>query len=287
MKGLFIGLASDDPASSPNLSVATAGDVLRLRARVYNFSLADMPLGSKVRVRFYGQLYDGALGRLSGDGFLIGEDSIAPIPAFKSNANGGTLPNWAFASTTFDTTPYSGQLLVFWVVAWGEDAGGTLLAEQTGHGLTQNPAGLSFTQITDVPVEGYSNNVGMFGVYTPFAVLSRNHSEAADTELLAPGDLQVEASPVTAANGFSDVTVTIHNAGNGFLAEPVVLYDGDPDNGGTVFEVQQVPYVKRGETYRMHTHLRPQSKGVHTIYARVGSADSGGSITALTSLMVP
>jgi len=161
MKGLYIGQATDDPRSSPMLSVATAGDVLRLQARVYNFSVADMPSGSSAHVRFYGQEYDSRTASLIGNGFLIGETNIGTIPGFNSPSNQGKLPNWKLATTTFDTSKYSGKFLVFWVVVWGTDADGNLMEEQEGHGFTQDPGKLTFEQITDVPVEEYSNNVGM------------------------------------------------------------------------------------------------------------------------------
>ena len=82
------------------------------------------------------------------------------MSAIPSNANQGTLPNWALASTTFDTTHDSGKQLVFWIVAWGVDDSGKMIAEQAGHGLTQDPQELSSTQITDALIENYSNNVG-------------------------------------------------------------------------------------------------------------------------------
>jgi hypothetical protein len=112
-------------------------------------------------------------------------------------------------------------------------------------------------------------------------------NEAADTEQLPAGDVLVETTPVRHVNGLSNITVTIHNESNGFLAEPVVFYDGDPAAGGQVFEVQQIPYVRKGDTYVMHTHLRPQSEGQHNIYVRVGTPGSGASTTVLTSLNVP
>ena len=37
--------------------MAPVGESLQLQARVYNYSLADMPSGTTVHVRFYGQAW--------------------------------------------------------------------------------------------------------------------------------------------------------------------------------------------------------------------------------------
>jgi hypothetical protein len=296
MKGFYIGKASDDPDSSPNLSVANTGDVLRLQVRVYNFSVADMPSGSVVHVRFYGQAYDAAAASLKGDGFFIGEDVIGPIPGFNSVNLGdrGTLPNWKMASTLFDTTNYSGEFLVFWVVAWGEDSSGNLLAEQEGHGLTQNPSDLGIAQITDVPVEDYSNNVGMYDTYDPFFVIPKTNNATGtqavhgDVTELGANDVLVEATPVTGTKDRSVITVTIHNNTRGHLSsEPVVFYDGDPADGAKPFDFQRIPYLEKDGTYALRTFLRPETSGNHNIYVRVGWKGHAAPNLALTTLAVP
>jgi hypothetical protein len=109
--------------------------------------------------------------------FLIGEAKHDPIPPF-SDSPGAPL-NWVIVHTPtpFDTTPYSGKSLVFWVVVWMQDANGNLVPEIQGHGLTSVPGQL--TSLADVPVEmatdtqrnpvSYSNNVGLYHV--SFSVL--------------------------------------------------------------------------------------------------------------------
>ena len=57
MRGFFISNATH-PGQGPQLETARAGDKLSLQARVYNYSLASMDPGAKVRVRFYGMEWD-------------------------------------------------------------------------------------------------------------------------------------------------------------------------------------------------------------------------------------
>jgi hypothetical protein len=99
------------------LEQANAGDVLTLQARVYNYSLAPMPTGSQVHVRFYFQPMNGTVP--AGDSVLIGEQELDPIPPFNDDANAS--PNWVLASTTFDTsqcdqTKNGDAYVMFWVV---------------------------------------------------------------------------------------------------------------------------------------------------------------------------
>ena len=205
--------------------------------------------------------------------FLIGEDKIGAIPGFNSKSNQGALPNWSLPSTTFDTTNYSGKFLVFWAVVWAEDATGNLLAEQERHGLKEKRSGMSFKQITDAPVEKYSNNVGMYDAYTPFFVAPKlsvsaaaTNSPAGDTRLLRANDVLVEASPA-GRNQRSWVTVTTHNTTGGDLhAEPVVFYDVTPRTAarhliGNAFHLshKMVPMLCAPSSYRKQAETTPSS----------------------------
>ena len=154
MKGLYITPAGASGQGS-QIVQATAGDAISLQARVYNYSLVDMPPGSTVHVRFYGQPWDETRATSPGPAFVINEVILTnPIPGF-----GGQEPNWVLAGTTLDTTTYANQYLIFWVVVWMEQ-NGKLVPETTGHGLTAIPGPTAAP--TAVAIERYSNNVGFY-----------------------------------------------------------------------------------------------------------------------------
>jgi hypothetical protein len=179
LRGFFI-TSADTPGSL--LQSAEAGDKITLGARVYNYSLKDMKSGEKVHVRFYGQQVDPGNYRAIGNSFLIGETTLSD-PAFPSVFNGPicpfnidtACPNWTIAwldiNKPFDTTPYSDKHLIFWVIAWMEDAKGQLVQELDNHGLTKLPP-TSLASLMDAVSleEAYSNNVGYFKF--PFSVFS-------------------------------------------------------------------------------------------------------------------
>ena len=280
MKGLFI---TQSDGKGPQRSIATAGDTVLLQARVYNFSLADMTPTTTIHVRFYGQEYENA--QLIGDSFLIGETSIGPIPGFNSASTQGEAPNWALASHPFDTSAYADKHLVFWVVVWAEDGQGNLMPELEGHGLTANPRSSSFTQITQVPTEDYSNNVGLYGTYTPFFVAPKQQAlaeaRAAPGQLVVAG-IELAADHVLLLEQRNTVTVTVQNtAGTPLAAVPVVFYDGDPQRGGKVFDVQHIPRLRANASYALRTFFRPTTCGDHRIFVRAGHTTASSDMEAL------
>jgi hypothetical protein len=280
MKGLFI---SEADGKGPQRSIATAGDTVLLQARVYNFSLADMAPATTIHVRFYGQEYENA--QLIGDSFLIGETSIGAIPGFKSKSTQGEAPNWALASHPFDTSAYADKHLVFWVVVWAEDGERNLMPELEGHGLTANPRSSSFTQITQVPTEDYSNNVGLYGTYTPFFVAPKQQAlaeaRAAPGQLVLAG-IEVAADHVLLLEERNTVTVKVQNtAGTPLAAVPVVFYDGDPQQGGRVFDVQRIPRLRANASHALRTFFIPTTCGDHRIFVRAGHITASSDMEAL------
>lgn len=160
MRGFYVTPAETSGASTqPQMAQLTQGEAVRLNARVYNYSLANMPTGSQVKVRFYGQPWDVKTNKPVGQSFLIEERAYDRIPGF------GHSPsefNWIMAEAQFDPSPYVNQDLVFWMLAWMEDVAGEKVAEVAGHGLTGTAAPGALNNIQEVPIEKYSNNVGMY-----------------------------------------------------------------------------------------------------------------------------
>ena len=180
IKGLFITPA--DTVVGPQLISTTAGDVIQLRVRVYNYSLVDMASGTAVRVRFYGQPLDHTQHQFMGNSFLIGEETLNPIPGFNTDT-GGDAPNWVFARATFDTSNYANTYLVFWVVVWMEN-NGQLVSEIEGHGLQSIPD-TNVTSIAQIPIENFSNNVGFYK--QPFFVAPKPSTPLADAAVGSAG----------------------------------------------------------------------------------------------------
>ena len=282
MKGFFINKKSSP--GGPNLAEATAGDQLTLSARVYNYSLADTT--GLVHVRFYGQRYCSSggteascqsgnsscnAGTLCGNSFYIGESQIPAIAGFK--ADGGNDPNWKLTSVDFDTSNYARSNLVFWVVAWMEDGSGNLVPEMPGHGLKQNPA-VNLAQISDVPIEDYSNNVGMYGVHQQFYILPKTTSLGAEASGGKLQNIAISVDSQAPLGQRAKIVANLQAAGASVGNVNIAYYDGDPAKGGILLDVQKIANIESGERYYHRSFFTPQSCGPHTLYATAWTAGS-------------
>ena len=250
---------------------ATAGDVIQLQARVYNYSLADMPDGTRVHARFYAQRWDNTTHDFDGQAFVINELTLDPIPGFNSTANEGKNPNWVFAATTFDTAAHSDSYLVFWVLVWME-LNGQLVPEVEGHGLTALPG--PATEPVDVAIEPYSNNVGFYR--QPFFVAPRTTASRHAPDSV--GKLDVDRGTVSPArvSVFEKATVAARLAVDGAPVEPVLLlfFSEDPAHGGEPFDAELVSHIRAGDVYVARVKFQPVTCGAHTIVvaAHAGTA---------------
>lgn len=285
MRGFFITNALS-PGQGPQLGKATAGDKLQLEARVYNYSLKPMPVGSKVHARFYLQPWDTGSEKPAGASILIGEDELDPIPPF--DTTDGAPLNWSKAHVTFDTTPYSNQTFTFWVVAWAQDENGKMIVEIPGHGLTSIPGVLK--SLADVRTEAYSNNVGfykyLFYVIPSTPALTAAGAQA--THSFSSISHPRVSSPYTKLG--TDVTVSAPlSVVTDATDETIFFYDGDPKANGEIFEMQIAPHVSPDKAFLAEGVYHPRTCGAHDLYivANQGTHDevvsTAGRVTVVCS----
>jgi len=261
MRGLFI-TGEESPGKGPQLEVANAGDKLRLQARVYNYSFKAMTSDTRVRARFYGMPWNTENNTPAGESFLIGEDVLPPIPPF-NDAPGAPL-NWVLANTTFDTTKYGNKHLVFWVVVWMQDRNG-LVGEMPGHGLELLPGELK--EIGDVKIEEYSNNVGLYRA--PFFVFP--NAPRAGAVAGAPG-LKLDSVKTTVRQvkheESVEVAAMLETGDQEIGGLTVYFYDGDPQDGGRVFDVERISHIRANGKHQARTRFKSDDCGLYRIFVR-------------------
>ncbi len=314
MKGLFI--TPEDTFNGPQLTTANEGDVLRLTARVHNYSLVDMDDPSLtqpadvVKVQFFAQEWcavnDGSctLHEFIGPWFFLGETNIGPIPGVNSTQTGNPV-NHALGSITWGTgidtqkptfgcgqsgskTDCGGKYLKFWVVTWMEDASGNLVAEYKEHGLSALPPN-NLKAIADFPIEAISNNAGLY--QQEFFVCP------ADVACPTPDTTDTVVAPASAL--LSDVSVsrkrvkrhqpvhvsaTLTTDAHGVGPVHIFYYDGAPDQDGVLLDVEQIPYISADSQYVSRIEIRPGTSGLRDIHAVVHH--SGVSQVSSTQLNV-
>jgi hypothetical protein len=281
MRGFFISNANS-PGQGPQLEQAKAGDVLTLQARVYNYSLAPMPDGSKVHVRFYFQPWKGTVP--VGESVLIGEPELDPIPPF--NDVTGAPSNWVLASTTFDTSKYdqtkAGDVYVaFWVVVWIQ-TGNAIVPEMPDHGLTGIPGSLNSladaAQLEQIASDknSYDNNVGFYK--SAFYIAANNNGVGAPppaaTGLIEVGKVDVSARSFTPHDTIA-VSATLSTSGAPVSGITAAFYDGDPQQGGRRFGVERVAYIAADTSYDVAATYRTNACAAHQLFVVLNEGKAG------------
>jgi len=221
------------------------------------------------------------------------------------------LDNISLATTSYvvpqgdecDEVSCEGAYYAYWATVWAEDTGGNVVGELPGHGLGAltfgafNPDTL-YEFISDVPLEEvtfddepatFSNNVGMYKqvfAIVPDAdtgnLLGATVGSAAADPL--PGTLQFHTLEVSSMAPSVGETVVV-SARVGSLLRPtpgatVVFSDGDPDNGGEVFDVEMLPHIRGNDSHLSHVNYTPGTCGPHEIFVDI----SAGSFTERQSV---
>jgi hypothetical protein len=194
------------------------------------------------------------------------------------------------AQTTFDTTPYASRYLVFWVIVWMQDPQGRLVDEMPRHGLnsgkvpcpssTQSPSCSAVNSLKDAHEiscgnddKCFSNNVGFYKF--PFYVHPAGSTALLESAPLPPGPVRlgpVQLSSDRVVRGQSvKVTTSVIAPGDAVPGATVRFYDGDPNDGGTLFDVERVAHIRANDDHHVGVLFRPKTCGFHSIFAVVGS----------------
>ena len=320
IKGLFV--TPGQSTNGPQITNATVGGTVTLRVRVYNYSVQSasmLPAGTKVRVQFYAQPWNGILGQFANqtnnpnafaNAVFIGEDLLPPIPGFCGGVTdptdpctgaGQTISNWVFAQTTWNTSSLqSNSYWKFWVVTWLEN-NGQMMPELAGHGLPastlgkclgkpgvacfQNIGDVAVASVRDMDFETYSNNFGYYNqVFTIFPVSIAGESSSGTLSL---DEVQSSQGNVLLRDQPARIEAHHHATGHHYDNVLAIYYDGDPDKGGIQYDLEYIPRIGAEDTYVNPGNYAPKSCGVHHLYVRTIPLDgSAASVTASTTVNV-
>jgi hypothetical protein len=249
MKGLFF-LDSDGKPFGYSIE---EGEHVTVQVRVYNYSFVDVV--DEVEVKIEAQE---KTGDTWGHRFEVGTATIpsiegSSIKGFMSSSASPPEPNWEYASVTFDTTGRADKYYRFWVTVdpslWVTVDPGNKIQEITGHDTGDK----------------YANNEGYFGI--PLYVTAQSGS----TESIPEGDLFHEVIAIsndTPVKGEEVmISATVSTLERDFRHVSVCFYDGDPDEGGELFDIELIPYIVAGGSYTVSVPYKTYGKvGIHEIY---------------------
>ncbi len=306
MRGLFITVGG---LTGNQRTTAGINDQIFLQARVHNFSFVSLNDKVLPYVQFYAQQINPSfdadhniLGHTYiGTGVPIG-DKVEALPStYTPPLSGWSVhkDNFAMATTSFKPSSEAfpeNSYWIFWVVVWPENEDGSLAMERPGHGLANSfdPA-VIYPYITDVPLETvqvngntriYSNNVGLFKQV--FAIVGDDPVPDA----LSPSTARLEVGPIFVTpefprpRGRAEVFSHVRSHGAATPGMSVHLSEGDPDNGGRIFDVEQLAHIYGDDDHIVHVSYSPSRCGTHDISVEV-FAGGGLNHESHTSVVVP
>jgi hypothetical protein len=222
------------------------GKPVTVKVRVYNYSFVDVV--NEVEVKIEARAREKTSDPW-GDRFEVGTATIpsiegSSIKGFMSSSASPPEPNWKYASVTFDTTDRAGKYYQFWVTVDPDDK----IDELTGHDNE----------------EEYKNNEGYFGislyVEETSGLLAPPEGDLFHEKMFLSSDTPQEGEEVMVS---SKISATERD----FRHVTVDFYDGDPDEGGKLFDLELIPYIVANSSYLVSVPWNTHGKvGTHEIY---------------------
>jgi hypothetical protein len=126
--------------------------------------------------------------------------------------------------------------------------------------------------------ESYSNNVGFykfaFQILPPPTTVALAAPDAAEAARQQPavkvGNVKVSRRKISPGDALQ-VGTTLHTGATAVQGGATVLfYDGDPEQGGTLFDVERLGHLRANDTYDVHVPFRSNVCGQHRLFMTVG-----------------
>ena len=267
-------------ASTNNLGVdLPMGQQLYIQCRIYNYSF--LPLPSGVKVRFLYAPYNPQPGQISeGTPVEIGTVTTGPIPGWSSAGD----PNWVWAKVLWDTSAIAAPSATDNYVIRVQLDPDQAIDEVHDDG---DPAG---------------NNSGRYEV--ALVDPSQIESSSSLSTGAGTGAIRIASCDITVPQDSLSVSKNRVAPGEQVLVNASVLlsgtskkralvrvgfYDGDPAQGGKLFDLCQIPLLTPGVPRAVQGVYRPATSGRHVLYVKVlsepGNRENGQ--TASVPVMVP
>jgi hypothetical protein len=162
-------------------------------------------------------------------------------------------------------------------VAWAE-VNGNLVAEIPGHGLTSLASTTPYNSLADVATEPYSNNLGYYNqeFTVPAAPNTSSTAKPKIKPILVLSNLSLRDGAKALRDEPAPILAKLRSTGTDIAAN-VFYYDGNPDNGGELFDIQKIGRIPSGNGYIDKASFTPKTCGPHRIFARAVPLD--GSIS--------
>ncbi|MCK5431910.1 MAG: hypothetical protein KAJ03_04160, partial [Gammaproteobacteria bacterium] len=183
----------------------------------------------------------------------------------------------------------------FWVVVWIEDSNGNLIDELDEHGLNVVPP-MNLTSLADIEVQTYSNNLGYYNQTFSLFLPASNTAAALTPGALNPVTEQrelaierIEIDPATPIAKHKHSIIRVHHQASGDRYDNVIvlLYEGDPQDGGQLLDMDHVPRMAMNEPHVVPFPYVPQTCGSHTLFVQTIKRDGTDPLTESIAFDLP
>lgn len=275
MRGFSMHYSTQNPISGSYDVMGRSpvdGDVVKLRARVYNYSLYQET--GDFTVKFYGIVVDNKFAKEVGDPFFIGEvraslDAIAKPDGDRYTYEGQepmkeVSVDWdttGRSDTEIDGSKYNTYR--FYVILDEDDEVKNEIHEWKD---------------ADGNKLAHGNNEGYWPWKNAIQVLPGNSTPSGIDISIAPPSLAIMTDSglktqdvgaiAVKAGRLYELRVKIASDGDHPHYRYALFYDGDPENGGRVFSSQRVFGLTNGDNY-IWTEWKPEGTGIHELWVVV------------------
>ncbi len=138
------------------------------------------------------------------------------------------------------------------------------------------------TSLADVPIDIYSNNLGYYNqVFTVLGnTATSSPGKAAIKPILVVSNVGARNGSKTLRDEATPILANLRSTSTNIAAN-VYYYDGNPNNGGQLFDTQRVGQIPSGKGYTDKANFTPKTCGVHQIF--VQAIPLNGSISTARS----
>jgi hypothetical protein len=152
------------------------------------------------------------------------------------------------------------------------------VAEIQDHGLDKIPDS-HLNSLADVPIETYSNNLGFYNqVFHVGSIAGALQAPARSRHLNSRWE-NLPKGGALRAHHLHTMQASHHAVGAALDNVMVLFYDGDPEQGGQLFDMELIPHIEANESFVTSVPFLSGVCGTHQLFVQAIPTDGAAPMT--------
>ncbi|HEY6879371.1 MAG TPA: hypothetical protein VI299_15195, partial [Polyangiales bacterium] len=151
---------------------------------------------------------------------------------------------------------------------------------------------------TDPDQTSFSNNIGVYHqvfTITPKQTGLTKKLDLSSPALLTQANLRAKAITVSDSGAMrttvpqgqsTEIHATLNNPAEPMEAINVYFYDGNPEQGGKLFDMERVPHLDTTGQHKLRVRYAPEECGAHDIYLKASNQGLRGDAQRIETVQV-